>query len=105
MISERFVWKKLNSDVKLRCESCADCHKGKIQRHTRSKVQQIPVPPRRFSHIHVKIVGPLPSSSGFTHLFTIIDRSTRWLEAIPLSATSTKDFSEALFFNWSTSYN
>ena len=100
MISARFVWKKLNSDVKLWCESCADCQKGKIQRHTRSEIQQIPVPSRRFSHIHVDIVGPLPSSNGFTHLFTIIDRSTRWLEAIPLSATSTKDCTEALFFNW-----
>ncbi len=37
----------------------------------------IPVPTRRFSHIHVGLVGPLPASKGFTYLFTIIDRTSR----------------------------
>ena len=39
---------------------------------------------RRFSHIHVDLVGPLPASKGFTYLFTIMDRTSRWPEAIPL---------------------
>jgi hypothetical protein len=46
-------------------------------------------------------VGPLPAtSSGYSHLFTAIDRSTRWGEAIPLRGTSTADCMEALFHNW-----
>ncbi len=38
--------------------------------------EKIPVPFRRFAHVHVDLVGPLPSSHGFTYLFTCIDRST-----------------------------
>jgi hypothetical protein len=47
--------------------------------------QIIPVSERRFKHLHVDFVGPLPTSAeGFKYLFTIIDRSTRWAEAIPV---------------------
>ena len=60
----------------------------------------IPVPDRRFSHIHVDLVGPLPSSGGCTYLFTIIDRTTRWAEAVPLATTSVVDCGRALFRGW-----
>lgn len=33
---------------------------------------------------HVDLVGPLPQSSGYTYLFTIVDRRSGWPEAIPL---------------------
>jgi hypothetical protein len=58
-------------------------------------VQPIPIPSRCFTHIHVNLVGPLPlSSRGFNYIFTMIDRSTKWLEAVPfkdVSATSCAD--------------
>jgi hypothetical protein len=45
-------------------------------------------------------VGPLPQSSGFSYLFTIVDRTTRWPEAIPLSSVATADCAAALFSGW-----
>jgi len=50
--------------------------KGKNYRQVRAEVQTNPIPSRRFSHIHVDIVGPLPCLNGFSHIFTIIDRPT-----------------------------
>ena len=48
------------------------------------------IPTARFSHVHVDIVGLLPPSrDGYTHLLTMIDRSTRWLEAVLLRETTT----------------
>ena len=39
--------------------------------------------------LHMDLVGPLPTSKeGFTHLFTIVDRTTRWPEAILLKNTT-----------------
>jgi transposase InsO family protein len=64
-------------------------------------VAPIPVPARRFSHIHVDLVGPLPrSADGYSYLFTAVDRSTRWLEAIPLKDMSTASCADALIGGW-----
>ena len=46
-------------------------------------------------------MGPLPpSSQGHTHLFTVIDQSTRWAEAIPIADTSAAGCAEAFFQGW-----
>ena len=50
------------------------------------------------------LVGPLPLSKGFTHLLTVVDRVTRWPEAIPLASISTKDVADAFLSGWITRY-
>ena len=52
-------------------------------------------PDAHFTHVHNDIVGPLPTSNGYTHLLTAVDRFTRWPEAIPLMDTSTKTVAHA----------
>ncbi len=59
-----------------------------------------PAPAARFTHINVDLVGPLPPSAGHTYLFTIINRTAHWSEAIPLSSTSTADCAAALMHHW-----
>ena len=67
----------------------------------KTAVEPIQLPPRKFAHLHVDLVGPFPPShKGNTHLFTILDRSTRWAEAIPITATTAADCAEALFTGW-----
>lgn len=46
------------------------------------------------------LVGPLPPSDSFTHLLTVVDRFSRWPEAIPLSDTTTASCVQALVFHW-----
>ena len=55
----------------------------------RPPVQRIDLPSRHFSHIHVDLVGPLSSVRGYTHVFTVVDHSTRWPAAYPIQETST----------------
>ena len=100
LISRSFVWEYLSRDVNLWAQSCIDCQRSKVQTHVKSPVHHIPVPGRRFSHIHVDLVGPLPQSCGFSYLFTIIDRSTRWPEAIPLQSTTAEDCARVLLRSW-----
>ena len=64
-------------------------------------VQAFTTPSKRFSHLHVDLVGLLPASKdGFTHLFTIVDRTTRWPEAILLKNTTAADCASALTSRW-----
>ena len=86
LISSRFVWPKMASEIGSWSRSCLQCQRSKISVHVKSSVPQIPVLGRRFSHVHVDIVGPLLSSHGFSYLLTMIDRSTRWPEVVPLSS-------------------
>ncbi len=64
-------------------------------------MQAIPVSARKFSHVHVDLVGPLPASSdGHVYLLTIIDRSTRWFEAVPLRNMEASTCVDAFIANW-----
>ena len=100
LISTRFVWPGLARDVGEWAKNCLGCQKGKVTRHVHLAAEHIPVPARRFAHLHVDLVGPLPPSQQCTHLFTIMDRSTRWFEAYPMKATSAQECAAALFSTW-----
>jgi hypothetical protein len=62
--------------------------------------QPIPIPQRRFSHLQVDLVGLLQYSNNFNYIFTIIDRTSKWMEAIPLPDTSPAACAKALPFTW-----
>ncbi|GFR95254.1 Pol polyprotein [Elysia marginata] len=100
LVSQRFVWHGLKKQVNQWAKECLACQQSKIQSHVHSQVVNIPVPAKRFSHLHIDLVGPLPPSEGFSHLMTIIDRTTRWPEAIPLNNTSTTNCARALIRHW-----
>jgi hypothetical protein len=59
IISSRFVWRDLSSDITAWTRRCLSCQWGKIHCHIRLAPQPIPIPQRRFSHLHVDLVGPL----------------------------------------------
>jgi transposase InsO family protein len=76
------------------------CQKGKVHRQVALQAAHIPVPVRRFSHLHVDLVGPLPRSTGFSYLFTMVDRTTRWPEAVPLASVAAADCAAAILQGW-----
>ena len=61
----------------------------------KAEFSAIPVPTPRFSHVHMDIMGPLPSSQGFNYLLTMIDRTTRWREVALLSSISAESCAQA----------
>jgi len=101
LTTSRWVWRKMSSDIAALCRDCQDCQRGKVTKQPAASPDPIAVPSRRFSHIHVDLVGPLPTSSaGHNHILTVVDRSTRWLEAIPLSSTTAVACADALVAGW-----
>ncbi len=96
LVCESFCWPKMGVFVSALTRNCLHCQRGKVHRHVALQAAHIPVPVRRFSHLHVDLVGPLPRSSGFSYLFTVVDRTTRWPEAIPLTSVAAADCAAAL---------
>ena len=83
-MTSRFVWTGCSSDVNTWCRECQECAHAKIQPQERSAVEAIPVPLHKFSHVHVDLVGLwLRTAEDHTHLLRVVDRTTRWAEAIP----------------------
>ena len=100
LLRQKFIWNGISKDAKLWSRECLSCQSSKIHRHIETGIGSFPEPQRRFSHIHVDIVGPLPPSEGFRYLFTIIDRATRWPEAVPMELASASACASALLSSW-----
>ena len=104
MICDRFVWHGMARDIRQWSRTCVACQRAKVARHTVAPVSALPMPNKRFDSLHVDLVGPLPESQGFSYLLTIVDRFTRWPEAIPLSDISARTCARAFLFHWVARY-
>ena len=100
LITKRYVWPKINSDVRKWARSCLQCQRSKIHRHTVSPLATFATPDARFDQFHVDIVGPLPPSQGFRYLLTCVDRFTRWPEAIPIPESTAPTVAQAFVTRW-----
>ena len=100
LVSRKFVWQGLKRDVREWVDACVACQRAKVHIHTKAPFDTFSVPERRFDHVNVDLVGPLPPSQGFTYLLTMVDRTTRWPEAVPLSSTTSSDVARAFIGTW-----
>lgn len=100
LVSEKFVWHGLAKQVRSWAKNCLGCQRAKVHRHVRAPLETFKVPENRFSHVHIDLVGPLPPSQEHTHILTVVDRFTRWPEAIPLLKTDAESCAKAFIFHW-----
>ena len=100
IMRNKFVWHGIAKDVRAWARACIACQTAKIHRHNRAPLNKFERATARFTHVHVDLVGPLPASKGCTHLLTVIDRFTRWPEAIPLAQTDTAAIGRAFALHW-----
>lgn len=71
LISERFVWPNMKKDIAEMVQTCISCQKSKIAQHNRAALQSFSTPSKRFSWIHIDLVGPLPISNGYRYCLTL----------------------------------
>jgi transposase InsO family protein len=105
LLAARVVWRGMNSDVPRWIKDCQSCSRGKVTTQPAAAVQPIAVPQRCFTYVHIDLVGPLPvAAEGSTYLLTMIDHTTRWLEASPLKMMDARSCAKALIASWIAHY-
>jgi cleavage and polyadenylation specificity factor subunit 1 len=57
--------------------------RSKVSHHTVTPLGNFTPPAVRFLHVHIDLIGPLPTSAGYTYCHTAVDRFTRWPEVFP----------------------
>lgn len=95
----KFFWPAMSKEVAGWTKACTECQRAKVHRHVVTPLSAFP-PSQRFEHIHIDIVGPLQPSNGYRYCITIIDRCTKWPEAIPVQDITAETVTKALYEQW-----
>ena len=88
-IAELFYWPKLKKDVKQFVTTCHECQMIGSPNVKIPKAPLITIPSvgEPFEEVVIDVVGPLPrTKSGKEYVLTLMDRVSRYPEAIPLSS-------------------
>ena len=96
----KFVWPGINKDVRQWARTCLECQRSKIHRHTISPLKPCAPPSSRLEKVHIDIVGSIGYADGYSYVLTMIDRFTRWTEAVPLANIDAASVAKAFILGW-----
>ena len=99
-LGERYYWPDMKKDVSNYVSRCHGCLSCKPHKQVRPSMDSRPVLQPRFRDVQLDIVGPLPVSEGHKYLLTIVDRTSRWFEALPLVEATAKNCATAFIRGW-----
>ena len=99
-VKNTYYWPTLRTDVAKFVNECQACQAVKPFKTIKPVVKHVQVPDQRFSSLQIDLVGPLPESEQMRYLLTILDTTTRWIEAIPLPEASSVNCCKGLVRGW-----
>ncbi|XP_047987090.1 uncharacterized protein LOC125226951, partial [Leguminivora glycinivorella] len=93
----------MNRDVAQWTRACIGCQRAKVHRHVIPPIGEFPQS-QRFEHLHIDIVGPLKISNSYRYCVTMIDRCTKWPEAVPVRDITAEVVAKVLYEHWITRF-
>ena len=100
-IGRLMVWRDMRKDIKQWTIECQACARSKVIRQNMANVETVTPPPRgRFTHVYLDIIGPLGLSKGHNYVLTVIDRFSRFFQAIPLVGITAEECVDGFLRHW-----
>ena len=99
-IASEYYWNKMKVQIKNYVKQCLPCQMVKPSKMNTPHVGFFKVPDQRFSHVHVDLVGPLPESKGYKFLLSIICRTSRYIQAVPIKDPTSENCANAFLHHW-----
>lgn len=100
LVAQRYVWPQMRKDCREWSKSCLSCQRTKVNRHVKSPIGTLDLPTARFKYVHIDLIGPLPPSREYRYCLTVVDRFTRWTEAVPLTDITAESVVNAFLLGW-----
>ena len=99
-VGDRYFWPSMRKDVAEYVRLCHSCNSCKPARIIKPPMDPNPIMAPRFRQLQLDIVGPMPESRGMKYLLTILDTTSRYIEAIPLPAATAPACAQAFIERW-----
>ncbi|KAH9111200.1 hypothetical protein AeMF1_014222, partial [Aphanomyces euteiches] len=99
-VARSFWWPRLYKAVARFVASCGVCQAVKAAPHSQAPLQSLDVPLELWESVSMDFIFGLPSDrAGNTGIFTLVDRASKYLIALPVKASITAEQSARLFFD------
>ena len=100
LVTSKYVWPNMNTDIRQWTRASLACQQSNVHLHTTSPTGHFRSHDSRFAHVHVDLVGPLPSVHCYTYLLMCVDHFTCWPEESPLASSTTETVAQAFLSGW-----
>lgn len=104
LVSSKYVWLKIDKACREYARNCLACQRNKVNRHNHTELGKFDTPDARFQHVHMDIVGPLPTIDGQSYVLTMVDRYTRWPEAVTMPNITAETTASHFIETWIARY-
>ena len=94
----------MRADVARFTAACPHCQAVKVGVNMAPPLSNKPVASPRFADVMVDVVGPMPDSFGMKYLLTILDRTSRFVEAVPMPVATAESCADAFIAQWVSRY-
>nr|GEX45607.1 retrotransposable element Tf2 [Tanacetum cinerariifolium] len=85
-MSSILYWKGMRKDIKKFVHECIHCQRNKLDLASYpGLLQPLPIPNKIWESINMDFIEALPRSQGYTVIFVVVDRLTKYAHFMPLS--------------------
>ena len=104
LLRKKYYWPGMSVDTGRIVRECESCQVNKLTRPQKREYEKFPIT-SRFKTVHTDIVGPIrTTASGKRYIMTIMDRFSRWMEAVPLRSMEAETIAKAFYETWVCRY-